>query len=664
MRGNDIALILDDDQRELYYLLLDSLTIYANDRLGISNHLLSGDPEMINPFEQAQVAKAIWTGNRNLVDEFADSPDNGLERAEADALRLWKSAVAGLFTAVSQPSGDMLFISDGFAFSVTGIAREMDQVLPQTPVVVEAALVPFEGRIVYGGYVFEQPYDEAPIDAAHIAADVLALFAKGRVVADAGTFMEVAPAIQNARMEQEVSSMMRDLDALVGTAPNDGTHRGALAGLSHEERKRKAHEKAEEAFQASFDLTGLLDSECSRGKPTSKLAECLALSTKAELGQIGLAFGIDLPASMKKDALVEAVASAVSSDDELFSLVVSNAPVAQLDAVRSLCAKGRMEVDASALETLKGLPYPRPPYVYLFKDGASYVFLVPDEVRRLAERADWDEMRAFAQFGDDALEVADALAELRGICTVHEAYDELRLLRPDAAYGSDEFIALLEDAAVDQSRDFDLLNTGEERYVIYYDLSADYIDALKREGTRRGSLGQRAFLHGPLSPVLLDILEARRGKPVRHIDESLFGPDRLLDWELSLPPVVALTRFFDANVPDGKDDLCFADHVVEQVVSMSHGGFAPEDYFSFLKSEGFVPDRVHADEVSEKLKSVAEAIPRWDNNGWSDVELKEIVTGQKTFYNDEGAPMKTGPNDPCPCGSGKKYRDCHGRFIG
>jgi len=28
-----------------------------------------------------------------------------------------------------------------------------------------------------------------------------------------------------------------------------------------------------------------------------------------------------------------------------------------------------------------------------------------------------------------------------------------------------------------------------------------------------------------------------------------------------------------------------------------------------------------------------------------------------------GAMPKTGRNDPCPCGSGKKYKNCHGKLA-
>ncbi|WP_234919321.1 SEC-C metal-binding domain-containing protein, partial [Aeromonas veronii] len=34
--------------------------------------------------------------------------------------------------------------------------------------------------------------------------------------------------------------------------------------------------------------------------------------------------------------------------------------------------------------------------------------------------------------------------------------------------------------------------------------------------------------------------------------------------------------------------------------------------------------------------------------------------GHTTFVRDE---QKVGRNDPCPCGSGKKYKHCHGQLT-
>ena len=65
------------------------------------------------------------------------------------------------------------------------------------------------------------------------------------------------------------------------------------------------------------------------------------------------------------------------------------------------------------------------------------------------------------------------------------------------------------------------------------------------------------------------------------------------------------------------------------------------------------------------LQAYKEVMPRWDLRGHSISEIRG--TRKKT-----SAPMmpnpfdyvakKVDPNQPCPCGSGKKYKDCHGRL--
>jgi len=55
------------------------------------------------------------------------------------------------------------------------------------------------------------------------------------------------------------------------------------------------------------------------------------------------------------------------------------------------------------------------------------------------------------------------------------------------------------------------------------------------------------------------------------------------------------------------------------------------------------------------------SLPTWMNNGWAPNELVDIKYGRKSFYNEDGSRLKVGRNDPCPCGSGKKYKNCCGR---
>ncbi|MBQ2324968.1 MAG: SEC-C domain-containing protein [Clostridia bacterium] len=55
------------------------------------------------------------------------------------------------------------------------------------------------------------------------------------------------------------------------------------------------------------------------------------------------------------------------------------------------------------------------------------------------------------------------------------------------------------------------------------------------------------------------------------------------------------------------------------------------------------------------------------------VERKQVLVdgtaglkGEKSVVNRtvKKAPEKAGPNDPCPCGSGKKYKKCCGSLTG
>ena len=40
-----------------------------------------------------------------------------------------------------------------------------------------------------------------------------------------------------------------------------------------------------------------------------------------------------------------------------------------------------------------------------------------------------------------------------------------------------------------------------------------------------------------------------------------------------------------------------------------------------------------------------------------------VKRGQRIVHGDKELIEKLGRNDPCPCGSGKKYKHCHGRLT-
>jgi preprotein translocase subunit SecA len=53
-------------------------------------------------------------------------------------------------------------------------------------------------------------------------------------------------------------------------------------------------------------------------------------------------------------------------------------------------------------------------------------------------------------------------------------------------------------------------------------------------------------------------------------------------------------------------------------------------------------------------------LPQWDNL-LSEEKRAELYKSQKTSRTVVNAEKKIGRNEPCPCGSGKKYKNCCGR---
>ncbi|MFQ2607562.1 preprotein translocase subunit SecA [Aeromonas caviae] len=68
--------------------------------------------------------------------------------------------------------------------------------------------------------------------------------------------------------------------------------------------------------------------------------------------------------------------------------------------------------------------------------------------------------------------------------------------------------------------------------------------------------------------------------------------------------------------------------------------------------------------MEEQQRQQAEAAPRTYTHATADNQLADEDTGgaegHTTFVRDE---QKIGRNDPCPCGSGKKYKHCHGQLT-
>jgi preprotein translocase subunit SecA len=88
--------------------------------------------------------------------------------------------------------------------------------------------------------------------------------------------------------------------------------------------------------------------------------------------------------------------------------------------------------------------------------------------------------------------------------------------------------------------------------------------------------------------------------------------------------------------------------VVKTLTNIQYGERPPE-----------IDDRSHVENVRAQHGELEETLGT-EGNGNGDVALAEAATKKRPITRPG---QKVGRNDPCPCGSGKKYKHCHGKLA-
>jgi preprotein translocase subunit SecA len=69
------------------------------------------------------------------------------------------------------------------------------------------------------------------------------------------------------------------------------------------------------------------------------------------------------------------------------------------------------------------------------------------------------------------------------------------------------------------------------------------------------------------------------------------------------------------------------------------------------------------EQAAEDLESRAERIANVTYTAPTETGEVETMVDESTNRPPMGQVARVGRNDPCPCGSGKKYKQCHGRLA-
>lgn len=695
---------LNEAQANHLYDLLSALVLSASQ----AHNIVSPD-ELLLPdgsFDAGvcgEVLDRVWE-SPSLLDDLAEKNPLGLPPRVLAEISRWKDCIAGPHLLLGYDRrGRALFSVGESRVAVLGVTQDIGEVIPDDPpTVVFTTLLPFEGAVVYDTIVRVPPIDLGPgfrkmvEDEARASADYPLVEAEDEFVA-------LARRVNAQREQDEWDRFQRQMDherwERDGTEPPvPGAHRGLLAGLSEEAREKCVNERVEEMRHGGdeADCVEELRSRAQKAMPVSSLADTLATDKKAVLEEDARSWGIRGASSLRKAQVAGRLADEWRKKPEILFNTLVTCYDADFSTFCELLAApdGRIEFaekDAAPHRYLM----PSPPISRLYLHEGVFTALIPDELRDQALTLDLDAIRVRRERVERVRHLAEVVAELCGAAAVRDLpvrYEELYGERVD-------LVGLVDDLLVLQRRmgscpTFELWLNREApgygdaddktpfAYVIHYSLGDAeigedmYEDVLADLG-KDGEKIERDRVEGVLDDLERRIAREReqrdkmlRGLIEAHAQKAAYGPvpldaslakEEVYDWKCRLPEVVNLRGWLDAHVPDDEDDCLYADYVIEQLLDVQMGCARPTEIVDVASELGVFESTADVEGAMGRIMAVVNALPDWWNNGWSPEAIHERATGRKVFRNPDGTPMKVGRNDPCPCGSGKKYKRCHGR---
>ena len=695
---------LNEAQANHLYDLLSALVLSANQAFGILP-----DEELLAPdgsFDLdacREVLDRVWD-DPSLIDELVERNPLGLPPRVLAELTSWKDRICGPQLLLGYDRrGRALFSIGESRVAVMGVTQDIEEVVPEEPpTVVFVTLLPFAGSVVYDTMVRLPPVSYGPGLRSMLEQEVQEA-AEYPLVETAGDFVALARQVSAQREQDDWDRFQRQMDRerweRDGTEPLvEGVHRGELAGLSEGEREARVNERLQDTWYGDEerDPAAELAGRAQKTAPVRTLADTLATDKKADLERDARKLGLSGTSSLRKAQLAERIAQEWLGDPHILRSTLITCFEAEYATFRELlaapdgCAEFA-EKDAGQHRSLM----PCPPVSRLFLHEGAFTALVPDELRVQAESLDFDQIEARRARIDRVGHLSEVLAELCGVAAVRDLpsrYEELF----DEKIELDD---LVDDLLVLQKRmgsypTFELWLDREARgygdaqdkalfaYVIHYslgdaqigeDMYGNVLSDLKAKGeevTRDGvgaiidDLERRIEREQATRDKMLRALIAEHESKAEYgsfpLDPSL-ATGEAYDWKLQLPEVVNLRGWLDAHVPDDEDDFLHADYVIEQLLDVQMGSARPTEIVEVASELGVFETTEDVEGVLGRIMAMVNALPDWWNNGWSPDAIQERATGRKVFRNPDGTPMKVGRNDPCPCGSGKKYKKCHAR---
>lgn len=676
-------MVLNDEQNDRFFDTMDALLYYVNDRFRVVEDFELSGASPLDDVKSSLVARCLWD-NVQIIDDFVRDYEYRLPNDCLDLARSWKCALPGFYTLVRYQSGRALLMSEAGVFSVCGITYELEHEIGPAPAFVEMVLLPFEDLIVYDGFLQAYDTDRSAAELQRIQDEFENRCAKGIALTGA-EFMKQADAFLADQREREFEALLEEVARESERGEEKlpaGFHRGPLAGLTPAERERKLLALLDETVPSLLSSQRDFDKRVRKGAPAHSLVDCLMLMTKYQMESVAQVFGMGGLSRLRKAEIADELAYELPKNPMALEGLLTATSKGNYELARQLAAGEDVVFGADEISR-HALQWPIEPYIFMFKEGQRYTALIPDELQPLFALMDFEAIDRRRLQQNQALSIIEACVVMCGIMSVDDVYSQYCALAPDAL-SVEDFEELLQVAVALGNAGFDLWTYGSTDYIVHYTLGADFV-AQQFAQTRRDTVSKLyrdretgAFSADPwnkfvadmrsdlrselesLEQYKRDLVESQTQMPAKPLSRSLLEND-ITSELLDDPNVIRLRAFLDERIPDGEKDYAFADQVVEELVFSAIESGSLQDMFAYAMDLGLGDCCEDEQRLPKLITNVYNAMPSWENNGWSPQELYERVTGRKMFFNEDGSLMKVGADDLCPCGSGRKYRDCCGR---
>jgi hypothetical protein len=140
---------LSADQVRRFYGIWMPLLTFVNRERNLLPHVKTWTESAPLAGEEAAVLRdALWKEDP-LLDAFLAQNPAGLGAGDLALAASWKNRISGQFFIFRHLKKHSIFLKSSKAYAVLGLACPIDELIPFTPCLVDAVLLPFEDRIVF-----------------------------------------------------------------------------------------------------------------------------------------------------------------------------------------------------------------------------------------------------------------------------------------------------------------------------------------------------------------------------------------------------------------------------------------------------------------------------------------------------------------------------------